>query len=124
MNMHTPERLQGESFNDYKARRQQSHAFARGNSHPVNTLPFAQHNNPAANARRAAKRAEKNARVSAAQSPKPVTVRYHKPKASTPPTWPATADQHAQSRPVIVVKPNRAARIAADRKNAEILQAA
>jgi hypothetical protein len=38
------------------------------------------------------------------QKPKIVAVRQRKPKAAVKPTWPASPDQRAQSRPVIVLK--------------------
>lgn len=45
--------------------------------------------------------------------------RKHKVKAAIPPTWPRTGNQRLQSRPLIVVKPIRAARIKLEREAAE-----
>lgn len=43
-----------------------------------------------------------------ATRPKPKKLRARDPLLPIEPTWPATADQRAQSRPVIVVNPLRA----------------
>lgn len=41
------------------------------------------------------------------QNPKPLRERRRKPKAAIKPTWPNTADQRKQSRPLIVARPVR-----------------
>ncbi|MEN6540879.1 MAG: hypothetical protein ABFC67_14825 [Mizugakiibacter sp.] len=39
------------------------------------------------------------------QEPKPLLERRRNPKAAIKPTWPSTADQRKQSRPVIMLRP-------------------
>lgn len=124
MNIHTPERLEGEPFDLYKQRRKSAHLAAarvcagilivdgRRHQHTVSTRSL----------ERAEKRAAKQARVRASQQTKRTRERHHKPKASIPPTWPTgtgkrmgkDADQFRQSRPVIVMRPVRAARKAGE----------
>lgn len=55
---------------------------------------------------RAAYRRLKRARQTG-QHPKPLVVRVRKPKEAIKPTWPATPNQRAQSRPVILLQPLR-----------------
>lgn len=45
----------------------------------------------------------------AAPGPKPLRERKHLSRWAVKPTWPATADQRKQSRPVIVMRPVRLA---------------
>jgi hypothetical protein len=56
--------------------------------------------------------------TNASQAPKPINVRAHKQKDLIPATWPRTPDQRKQSRPLIVLRPVRAQRIAFERAEA------
>jgi hypothetical protein len=69
---------------------------------------------------RPAKRAYIYGRTSDAQQPKPAgKEHHHKRPDPAEPSWPRTKDQHAQSRPVIVLRPVRAARKEHERVEAE-----
>lgn len=105
VNVHIPQRLAGESFTDYKARRRVSNELAAQSRKGADSHGwFAEKTNPKRVARRAAARAQREA----INQPKPLDVRVYKPKQAIKPTWPKTKDQRKQSRPVIVCHPLRA----------------
>lgn len=99
-NLHTPERLEGESIEDYKQRRAASKAVAKYMMHgmPLNVLK----------ASRRGIRIRKHPRNGV---PKFAKVRSHKPKKAIKATWPGSENQKLQSRPVIVIHPVRALRM-------------
>lgn len=89
---HARERLPGESFEDYKARRAWSNRTLALLAAP---RPTESHS----------KSRLRRFRRDMGQNPKFQAERKRKPTRGHPPTWPSTDDQRKQSRPVIVLHP-------------------
>lgn len=89
---HARERLPGESFDDYKARRAWSNRTLALLAAP---RPTESHS----------KSRLRRFRRDMGQNPKFQAERKRKPARGHPPTWPSTDDQRKQSRPVIVLHP-------------------
>lgn len=95
MNLHAPERQAGESQADYSARRKLSQAIVKQGLRPSTVCTTSSKGHVHRHFR------------PTGQSPKPLVLRKHKAKAAIKPTWPASADQKAQARPLIVLGKNR-----------------
>lgn len=95
-NIHTPERLEGESRKDYQARRKASKAAVRAMLRGTPTDQIAG---------RTRMPGRNHIATAASQNPKFPKERRHKRKDLIKPTWPATPDQHKQGRPLILMHP-------------------
>ncbi|WP_342617180.1 hypothetical protein [Rhodoferax sp. GW822-FHT02A01] len=96
-NLHTPQRLEGETRDQYVIRRAESNRYAKAIAHGV---PL-QHLSLVSKKMRMRKHPVQGVA-------KPVKVRVRKPKQPIKATWPKSDDQVLQSRPVIVMHPVRA----------------
>lgn len=107
MNLHSPERQPNESQAQYIERRALSNALVAQALKPTNPPHFAVPIGKSANSKRDKHRAKVAAAKPMAAGPKPLPVRKHKRSEAIKPTWPRSDDQHAQTRPLIVLGKNR-----------------